>query len=168
MVQPKHARPDEGQATIANAFRGCGALVVDLHLVGGGVPDLLIGIDGLNVLVEVKKPRGPRGGERSSSGQKLNEKQASFHHDWRGGPIFVVRSEAEVVSLVKALRDVDADQVLDHTTPFEAKHWRHISPARCESFCQCPRTHVFQQGLGIGAGVVEAVAKLATVEGEGV
>jgi hypothetical protein len=101
----RSARParDGNHETITLAFRGCGASVVDLSAVGGGCPDLLIGLDGYSLLVEVKLPAGPKGGMK---GRKLKPAQIEFNAAWRGAPIHVVRTEEDVVILVKAVREL--------------------------------------------------------------
>ena len=52
---PKYAaRSDSNQQDIMDALRAAGASVVSLHRMGGGMPDLLVGYDGKNYLMEVK------------------------------------------------------------------------------------------------------------------
>ena len=48
------AKVDKNQTEIVEAFRKLGFSVQHLHTVGGGVPDLLVGRGGINLLVEVK------------------------------------------------------------------------------------------------------------------
>lgn len=83
------------------AFRGQGCSVESLHRVGGGVPDLLVGLDcgafRLNLLVEVK--RGDGGAVKGA----LSEEQAAWHSAWRG-QVAVVRRIEDVRDLVKAAR----------------------------------------------------------------
>lgn len=99
--QPKYSRPDSNQVDIATAFRGLGASVVDVHLVGGGVPDLIVGIDSVTLLVEVKRPPGPRGGMDK---RNLTHGQIDFRKDWRGAPPHTVRTLEDVGVLVAAVR----------------------------------------------------------------
>ncbi len=51
-------RVDQNQAAIVAELRRRGCLVVDLHAIGKGVPDLLVGQMGAWYLVEVKTEQG--------------------------------------------------------------------------------------------------------------
>jgi len=72
------ARIDENQPGIVDDLRKMGCTVQPLHLVGGGVPDLLVGAGGINYLFEVKNPNKPK------SDQKLTPDQVEWHGAWRG------------------------------------------------------------------------------------
>ena len=54
MARTTHAsRPDANKSVIVDALRAVGATVT--NLAGGqGVPDLLVGLEGRNVLIEIK------------------------------------------------------------------------------------------------------------------
>lgn len=88
MVRVK--RTDANQAAIVHQLEAWGLRVQSLHEVGQGVPDLLVGLPGFNVLVEVKVP-----------GKKLNERQVEWHAAWPG--TVIVASTAE--EIVLALRE---------------------------------------------------------------
>jgi len=92
-------RVDRGQIAIVHALEAVGATVVDLSAVGRGCPDLLVGMHGVDLLVEVKAPLGPRGG-CSEKGQRLRETQEAFRGRWRGAPVLVVRDPMEAVQVV--------------------------------------------------------------------
>lgn len=49
-----------------------------LHAVGKGCPDLLVGFGGRNLLMEVKD------GEKPPSARKLTAGEAQWHEAWRG------------------------------------------------------------------------------------
>ena len=66
-------RVDRNQAEIVPALRRAGASVHTLHAVGEGVPDLLVGVRGVNYLIEVKARRG-----------RLTFAQVEWHSAWRG------------------------------------------------------------------------------------
>lgn len=66
-------RTDRNQAEIVAALRELGASVTLLHRVGQGVPDLLVGWRGVNLLMEVKQ-----------SGERLNQREAKWHEAWHG------------------------------------------------------------------------------------
>ena len=72
------ARVDANQGEIVSALRRAGATVEPLHSVGDGVPDLLVGYRGLNLLIEVKD------GAKPPSDRKLNDRQFEWHQAWRG------------------------------------------------------------------------------------
>ena len=58
------SRVDANQAEIVAAFRAAGATVLHLHSIGHGCPDLLVGYQGRNLLVEVKTADGKLDGEK--------------------------------------------------------------------------------------------------------
>lgn len=80
------AKVDKNQTEIVDAFRKLGFTVQHLHTVGGGVPDLLVGRGGINLLVEVKD-----GGKA-----KLTPEQIKWHDEWRG-QVAIVRSLDDVL-----------------------------------------------------------------------
>ena len=90
-MQP--SRADTNQPEIVATLRGMGCTVQHLHAVGQGVPDLLVGVRGVNLLVEVKYEDG-----------QLNAVQTAWHDAWRGQAIIVRTSEhaAELVQSVLA------------------------------------------------------------------
>ena len=87
------ARIDRNQPEIVEALRKLGASVQPLHTVHDGVPDLLIGYQGRNFLLEVKD------GERVPSAQKLTQCQVEWHDAW-AGQAAVVTSTEEAIKLV--------------------------------------------------------------------
>lgn len=77
----RRARVDLNQSAFVRTLQGCGLSVADIHAVGGGIPDLIVGgyshQHGLevNLLVEVK------------SAGKLNQitpAEGYFEDTWRG------------------------------------------------------------------------------------
>jgi Holliday junction resolvase len=99
------ANTDRNHPEIVNAFQGRGCSVQTLGQVGDGCPDLLVGVAGMNLLVEVKSyPAGTVKGD-------LSEDQAAWHSAWRGQAC-VVRSLEDVgrlVQSVRALREVEQE-----------------------------------------------------------
>jgi len=69
------ARVDDNQSAIVKALRKAGMIVQLLHTVGRGVPDLLVGYQGKNILLEVKDGTKP---------WKLTPEQVGWHRDWKG------------------------------------------------------------------------------------
>ena len=88
----QRARVDKNHQEILQCFRQMGCSVLSLRMVGKGCPDLLICYQMQLYLVEVK-----------DTGGKLNTLQEDWHRKW-GSPVYVVRSNNEVVSLLNKLR----------------------------------------------------------------
>ena len=61
--------------------------------------DLLVGYRGVNFLLEIKLPLGPRGGKAHSD---LNDSQKEFDATWRG-QFEVVRSPEDAIEIVTLL-----------------------------------------------------------------
>ena len=72
------ARTDDNQAEIVRGLRAIGATVQSLAAVGAGVPDLLVGWQGANVLLELKDAA------KAPSKRKLTPDQVAWHQAWRG------------------------------------------------------------------------------------
>lgn len=87
------SRVDVNQREVVAALRGAGATVQPLHAVGEGVPDLLVGYKGLNLLLEVKD------GNKPPSAQKLTPQQEIWHRDWRGHAVVVNSPEAALAAI---------------------------------------------------------------------
>ena len=86
------ARIDSNHAEIVKALRQCGMQVQDLSAVGGGVPDLLVGWRGVNMLLEIKRPNAP-------PSKQLTQAQTNWHATWPGA-LAVVESAREAVNAV--------------------------------------------------------------------
>ena len=87
------AKIDANQPEIVEAFRQLHCKVQHLHMVGSGCPDLLVGINGFNVLVEVKTDTG-----------KLTNDQKDFIVTWTGDAVSIVRTRDDVIELVNHYR----------------------------------------------------------------
>ena len=87
------ARADSNKTAIVNALRAAGASVYDLKM----PLDLLVGFRGKTLLMEVKRPPGPRGG---LSKREYTPAQSAFLATWNGGPV------ARVDSVEAALRAI--------------------------------------------------------------
>lgn len=98
-------RVDGNQKLIVELLRRLGASVLLLSRVGDGCPDILVGYNGMNALVEIKD------GSKSPSGQKLTLRESQFHEMWLGH-ICVVRHEGEALELFYAMRDSRLGQLL--------------------------------------------------------
>ena len=72
------AKVDANQQDIVKALRDMGCSVQSLAMVGGGVPDLLVGYRGNNYLFEVKD------GSKPPSARALTPDQLDWLQQWRG------------------------------------------------------------------------------------
>lgn len=92
------ARIDENKRAIVSALRSVGCSVYDLKM----PVDLLVGKHGLTMLVEVKRPPGPKGG---TSGCLHTPAQAAFMATWNGGPVATVDSVDSALRAVAVLKE---------------------------------------------------------------
>lgn len=74
----RRAKVDANQREITLALRAIGASVQPIHTLGRGVPDLLVGHCGRNVLLEIKP------GELPPSARALTADELRWHDEWRG------------------------------------------------------------------------------------
>lgn len=98
-IRPAHV--DKNQKAIRRALEIAGAEVEDLSSVGRGCPDLLVGIGATLILVEVKKPLGPRGGLR---GGGLTPHQIAWRQRREKWPVYTVRDVDHALALVAAIK----------------------------------------------------------------
>lgn len=97
----KRGKVDANQKDIVKVFRRCGASVEILSNVGGGCPDIVVGFQGVNVLVEIKD------GDKPESARQLTEDQKEFHAKWRG-KLAVVKNEDEAIGLLNSIHEHNA------------------------------------------------------------
>lgn len=92
------AKRDANHGAIVGIFRQLGCSVFETDRMGAGWPDIVIGVIGRNVLVEIKNADTGygRGG--------LNLAQERFNEAWRGDKVVVIRTEDEAMALVANLR----------------------------------------------------------------
>jgi len=63
---------------IVKGLRQIGASVQSLATMGGGCPDLLVGYQGENYLMEIKDPDAPK------NKRDLTPDQVKWHAEWKG------------------------------------------------------------------------------------
>ena len=80
------ARRDSNEPEIVQAYIAAGCTVVRLS--AKGCPDLLVGLHGVNYLIEVKEDKG-----------KLTYDQIEFHETW-GGQVAIVRTIEEALEVI--------------------------------------------------------------------
>jgi Holliday junction resolvase len=71
-------RTDSNQVEIVQALRKAGCTVTPTHMVGDGFPDLVVGRNGVNHLLEIKD------GAKPPSARALTKDEKKFHIEWRG------------------------------------------------------------------------------------
>lgn len=69
---------DGNQNKIVKQLRQLGFSVAVTSQLGKGFPDIVVGKDGRNLLVELKDPNQP------ASARKLTPDEMEFHNNWRG------------------------------------------------------------------------------------
>lgn len=91
------AKVDANQAVIVETLRAVGATVLHLHTVGQGCPDLLVGLRGRNVLMEIKD------GNKPPSARRLTPDEQKFMDEWRGDPPVIALSALHALELIGAI-----------------------------------------------------------------
>ena len=81
------AKVDVNQQEIVRSLRQCGATVQHLHTLGAGCPDILVGMRGVNYLIELKVGNA-----------KLTPDEAEFHLTWKG-QIAIARTIDEALAV---------------------------------------------------------------------
>lgn len=85
---------DKNQASVVKALRDNNADVYLLHMVGKGIPDLLVAYEGHTILIEVK----------DGVDKHFTPDQLKFIAGWKGGDLFRVNNEQEAVELLKSYK----------------------------------------------------------------
>lgn len=85
---------DKNQADVVKALRDYGADVHLLHMVGSGIPDLLVAYEGQTILMEVK----------DGADKKFTPDQIKFIAGWKGGHLYRVNSSEEALDVLKSLK----------------------------------------------------------------
>lgn len=89
------ARIDDNQNEIVVALRQLGASVQVLSMVGKGAPDLLVGRQGRNYLLEIKD------GAKAPSKRRLTPDEQAWHDNWRGTVIVVENIEEAIYAVME-------------------------------------------------------------------
>ena len=90
-------RKDANQDAIVEMYEKLGCSVQSLHTVGGGCPDLAIGVAGMNGFAEIKD------GNKIPSRRRLTKDQLPWHEAWMG-EVRIVEREEDVMTHVQELR----------------------------------------------------------------
>lgn len=94
------AKKDANHNVIADAFSKLGCSVFDTSQLGKDFPDMVIGMHGINVLIEVKR----------DAKAKLTDGQFKFFHEWKGWTA-VVRGIDDVPPIVSQIKQERAQQM---------------------------------------------------------
>ena len=82
---------DKNQASVVKTLRDYGADVFLLHMVGGGIPDLMVCYNDQTILIEVK----------DGEDKKLTPQQITLFAGWKGGSLHRVNSVQEAIEVLK-------------------------------------------------------------------
>ncbi len=89
------ANLDSNHKAIVLAVRAIGASVQSLASMGQGVPDLLCGYHGQNILLEVKD------GDKCPSKRVLTADESNWHANWAGRVYIVTTPEEAQMAVIK-------------------------------------------------------------------
>jgi hypothetical protein len=103
------ARKDANHNSIADLFLAAGASVTDTSQLGKGFPDMVVGIYGINILIEVKD------GEKVPSKQKLTDAEFEFFSKWKGW-VAVVRDDQDAQNIISQAKQLKAQQMRGFAT----------------------------------------------------
>jgi len=84
---------DKNQKDVVKALRDYGADVFLLHMVGGGIPDLMCCYADQTILMEVK----------DGEDKKLTAQQITLFAGWKGGHLYRVNSVQEAIEVLKSV-----------------------------------------------------------------
>lgn len=91
----RRGKPDGNARELDCVLAGYGAKYLKLDALGDDAPDRLIGYWGVDQLVEYKNPEGR---------DTVSNGQAEFYRNWRGRPVQVVRTAAELEAVLDHMR----------------------------------------------------------------
>lgn len=89
----RHRKRDGNHAELVSQLLGVGYSVLDTADLGHGAPDLVVGANGINLLLEIKNPEQP------PSKRKLTPDEQDFRDSWRG-QYAVVETLEDVIRIV--------------------------------------------------------------------
>lgn len=95
----RQAKADNNQPEIVKIFRDLGCSVQHLHTIGKGCPDVLIGKDGQNFLIEIKN------GSKHLSQKKLTKDEAEWHQKWRGQVCIIESIDCAIEFIEHTIKD---------------------------------------------------------------
>lgn len=87
------SRIDVNQPEVVLALRKLGCSVEPIHMLGRGIPDLLVGHRGTNLLCELKD------GKKPPSARRLTDDEEEWHQLWRG-QVSIINSVDEAIEMI--------------------------------------------------------------------
>jgi hypothetical protein len=96
-IMRRAAKKDHNHNELSDAFKSFGCSVADTSRLGNDFPDMIIGLLGINVLIEIKRD------DVSPSKSKLTDGQFKFLHEWRGWTA-VVRNVDDALRIVNQIK----------------------------------------------------------------
>lgn len=90
-------RTDANQTAVVQALRDMGCSVAITSGAGNGLPDIIVGVHGVNLLIEIKDS------EKVPSAKKLTPAEQHFVDNWKGHPVRIVETPEEAVNYVLAV-----------------------------------------------------------------
>lgn len=100
----KNYAVDANQSDIVAYARRLGFSVAVTAKLGKGFPDIVMGKNGRNWLVEIKD------GSKPPSQRKLSESEQKFHSEWRG-QICIVESRDDIDAIYSEAMKVNKDSI---------------------------------------------------------
>lgn len=97
-------RTDANQVHLVKLAKQLGCSVQCLSNVGHGCPDYVLGIFGVNLLVEFKD------GSKPPSARKLTDRQIKWHSEWKGQKA-VIATELDLEKVINMARGHDGRQL---------------------------------------------------------
>lgn len=105
---------------IANQLLALGFSVLDLAPIGKGAPDMLVGYQGDDRLVELKTEKGV-----------VEKHQAAWHQTWRGRPVVIARTLDDVLTALNyPLRRSVGSARTTELPPSNPKYWDYDVPPK--------------------------------------
>lgn len=93
------ARIDANQPEIVEVLRSVGASVAITSMLGDGFPDIVVGYQDANYLIEIKD------GSKPPSRRKLTPDEQEWHNLWRGS-VSVANSPEEALKIIGAVYEI--------------------------------------------------------------
>jgi hypothetical protein len=100
MAGRRAAKVDSNQPDVVAKLRKIGFSVQPIHTIGGGVPDLLLGMSGWNFLIELK----------SSDKGKLTPDEIDWHANWKGQVDTAITVETILIIVLEQFRHISDNQ----------------------------------------------------------
>ena len=95
MPQYHRCRQDRNHLEIVDGLRALGVGVLDMSELGQGLPDIVAGVKGRTVLIEIKNAANSYGR------QGLTRRQARWAREWKGSSVVVASSLTDAVQAVQ-------------------------------------------------------------------